>query len=98
MKTTELKDYLDDITLFSATQEEPQWMLELRQKALEKAQELDLPKIERVKMHRWPLMNVGNINEEVLGNPVLPSFDELEDNPMIIQGRTTTLYERTPVE
>lgn len=98
MKTTELKDYLDDITLFSATQEEPQWMLELRQKALEKAQELDLPKIERVKMHRWPLMNVGNINEEVLGNPVLPSFDELEDNPMIIQGRTTTLYEQMPVE
>jgi Fe-S cluster assembly protein SufD len=43
-------------------------------------------------------MNVGNLNEEILGNPVLPSFDEMEDNPMIIQGRTTTLYEQMPVE
>lgn len=98
MKPTELKDYLDDITLFSSSQEEPQWMLDLRLNALEKAAELDLPKIERVKIHRWPLMNVGNLNEEVLGNPVLPSFDEMEDNPMIIQGRTTTLYEQMPVE
>lgn len=98
MKPTELKDYLDDITLFSSSQEEPQWMLDLRLNALEKAAELDLPKIERVKIHRWPLMNVGSLNEEVLGNPVLPSFDEMEDNPMIIQGRTTTMYEQMPVE
>lgn len=98
MKNVNLKDYLDDITLFSASQEEPQWMLDLRLKALEKCEELDLPKIERVKIHRWPLMNVGNLNEEILGNPVLPSFDEMEDNPMIIQGRTTTLYEQMPVE
>lgn len=98
MKNANLKDYLDDITLFSASQEEPQWMLDLRLKALEKCEELDLPKIERVKIHRWPLMNVGNLNEEILGSPVLPSFDEMEDNPMIIQGRTTTLYEQMPVE
>ncbi|MGF2189937.1 Fe-S cluster assembly protein SufD [Vagococcus fluvialis] len=98
MKNADLKDYLDDITLFSTSQEEPQWMLDLRLKALEKCEELDLPKIERVKIHRWPLMNVGNLNEEILGNPVLPSFDEMEDNPMIIQGRTTTLYEQMPVE
>ena len=97
MKPIELKDYLDDITLFSSSQEEPQWMLDLRLNALEKAAELDLPKIERVKIHRWPLMNVGSLNEEVLGNPVLPSFDEMEDNPMIIQGRTTTMYEHMPV-
>jgi Fe-S cluster assembly protein SufD len=77
MKNANLKDYLDDITLFSASQEEPQWMLDLRLKALEKCEELDLPKIERVKIHRWPLMNVGNLNEEILGNPVLPSFDEM---------------------
>ncbi|MGO3732078.1 MAG: Fe-S cluster assembly protein SufD [Vagococcus sp.] len=98
MKKIELTDYLDDMTLFSASQEEPQWMLDLRKKAFEKAQELELPRIERVKLHRWPLMNVGALNEEVLGNPVLPSFDELEDNPMIIQGRTSTLYEQMPTE
>ena len=98
MKKIELNDYLEDMTLFSASQEEPQWMLDLRLKALEKISELELPQIERVKIHRWPLMNVGNLNEEILGNPVLPEFDKIEDNPMIIQGRTTTLYEQMPVE
>ncbi|HCM90745.1 MULTISPECIES: Fe-S cluster assembly protein SufD [Vagococcus] len=98
MKNFNIQDYLDDVTLFSASQEEPQWMLNLRLKAVEKMNTLELPHIERVKIHRWPLMNVGNLNEEILGNPVMPSFDELEDNPMIIQGRTTTLYEQMPVE
>ena len=98
MKNFNIEDYLDDITLFSASQEEPQWMLDLRLKAAKQLTELELPNIERVKIHRWPLMNVGNLNEEILGNPVMPSFDEMEDNPMIIQGRTTTLYEQMPVE
>lgn len=98
MKNFNIQDYLDDVTLFSAGQEEPQWMLDLRLKAVEKMNTLELPHIERVKVHRWPLMNVGNLNEEILGNPVMPSFDELEDNPLIIQGRTTTFYEQMPVE
>lgn len=98
MKNFNIQDYLDDVTLFSASQEEPQWMLDLRLKAVEKMNTLELPHIERVKVHRWPLMNVGNLNEEILGNPVMPSFDELEDNPLIIQGRTTTFYEQMPVE
>lgn len=98
MKNFNIQDYLDDVTLFSAGQEEPQWMLDLRLKAVKKMNTLELPHIERVKVHRWPLMNVGNLNEEILGNPVMPSFDELEDNPLIIQGRTTTFYEQMPVE
>lgn len=98
MKNFNIQDYLDDVTLFSASQEEPQWMLDLRLKAVEKMNTLELPHIERVKVHRWPLMNVGNLNEEILGNPAMPSFDELEDNPLIIQGRTTTFYEQMPVE
>ncbi|MGX7014101.1 Fe-S cluster assembly protein SufD [Vagococcus silagei] len=98
MKSVELNKYLDDITLFSASQEEPQWLLEMRLSALEKAETLPLPKIERVKYHRWPLMNVGNLNEELIGDLVLPAFDELEDNPLIIQGRTTTMYEQLSSE
>lgn len=98
MKQIELNDYLDDITLFSASQEEPKWMLDLRLAALKEAHDLPLPVIERVKFHRWPLMNVGTMNEELLGDPVLPAFDELEDQPLIIQGRTTTLYEQMPSE
>lgn len=98
MKESNLTAYLEDISLFSASQEEPQWMLDLRMDALKQADDLALPVIERVKIHRWPLMNVGSLNEEVVGEPVLPSFDELEDNPMILQGRTTTFYEQMPTE
>ena len=98
MKESNLTAYLEDISLFSASQEEPQWMLDLRMDALKQADDLALPVIERVKIHRWPLMTVGSLNEEVVGEPVLPSFDELEDNPMILQGRTTTFYEQMPTE
>ncbi|WP_326716578.1 Fe-S cluster assembly protein SufD [Vagococcus jeotgali] len=98
MKSVNLQAYLDDITLFSASLEEPKWMLDRRLEALKKVDELELPVIERVKYHRWPLMNVGSINEEYQGAPILPSFDEIEDNPLVIQGRTTTFYEQMPVE
>ncbi|MGY3765456.1 Fe-S cluster assembly protein SufD [Vagococcus vulneris] len=98
MERLELKNYLDEITLFSASQEEPSWMLDIRKKALALAEELPLPVIERVKFHRWPLMKVRELNEEELGEPVMPAFDELGDNPMIIQGRTTTHYEQMPTE
>lgn len=98
MKSVNLQAYLDDITLFSASLEEPKWMLDRRLEALKKVDELELPVIGRVKYHRWPLMNVGSINEEYQGAPILPSFDEIEDNPLVIQGRTTTFYEQMPVE
>ncbi|UUV99485.1 Fe-S cluster assembly protein SufD [Vagococcus luciliae] len=98
MKSANVTDYLDDVTLFSASQEEPQWMLERRKEALNKIDDLELPAIERVKYHRWPLMNVGDLNNEVINEEVLPSFTELEDNPLIIQGRTTTYFEQMPVE
>lgn len=32
MKSANVTDYLDDVTLFSASQEEPQWMLERRKR------------------------------------------------------------------
>ncbi|AQP54623.1 Fe-S cluster assembly protein SufD [Vagococcus penaei] len=98
MERLELKNYLDEITLFSASQEEPSWMLDIRKKALALAEELPLPVIERVKFHRWPLLEVRDLNDEVLGTPVLPAFDEMEDNPLIIQGRTTTHFEQLSTE
>lgn len=96
MKNVELKDYLDDITLFSASQGEPKWMLDMRLDALKKAEELELPKIERVKIHRWPLTTVGDINQEETVCDVLPDFSESPDNPVIVQGRTTTYMEQMP--
>ena len=54
-----LQDYLGAVKVFSAIKEEPTWMLELREQALEKATTLDFPNIERVKYERWPLFNIS---------------------------------------
>ena len=39
-----LQDYLEQVNVFSALKEEPEWMLELRQAALAKVDELAFPK------------------------------------------------------
>ena len=54
-----LQDYLGVVKVFSAIKEEPTWMLELREKALEKIEALPFPTIERVKYERWPLFNIS---------------------------------------
>ncbi|OFI50551.1 Fe-S cluster assembly protein SufD [Floricoccus tropicus] len=51
-----LLNYLESVKKFSAEKNEPAWMLEKRLDALEKADELELPKIERVRYERWPLL------------------------------------------
>lgn len=40
-----LQDYLDQVNVFSALKEEPEWMLELRQAALAKVDELRFQKL-----------------------------------------------------
>lgn len=51
-----LQNYLESVKEFSAEKNEPAWMLEKRLDALKKADELELPKIERVRYERWPLL------------------------------------------
>lgn len=93
MKDVTTKNYLDDIKAFSLRNEEPTWMTELRTAALEKAESLELPSIERVKFHRWPLFNV-NTEEYTPQKTSVPSFDEMEDNPVIVQQNSVTTFEQ----
>lgn len=97
MKDMNVKTYLDDIHAFSAQMEEPLWMTELRVSALEKAVELELPMIERVKFHRWPLFNV-NIEAYVPASANVPNFGEMKDNPVIVQQNSATIFEQLSVE
>jgi len=96
-----LKDYLDAVNVFSALKEEPAWMLELRQAALEKVETLAFPVIERVKYDRWPLFNIDEEalrGNEAFSGVLLPSFDEMQDHPMIIQQNGTTAFEQLSQE
>lgn len=86
----------ENILAFSQAQAEPIWLQERRLAAFEKVEELELPKIERVKFHRW---NLGDgtlaINEE-LGN--VPDFTALGNNPKLVQVGTQTVLEQLPAE
>lgn len=93
------KNYLDEIRGFSVIQGEPKWMLDLRLSALQKLETLELPEIERVKIKRWPLLNVGHFEEasweDELGSNVY-SFDQAEDHPLIVQQGSLTTIEQLP--
>lgn len=89
---TKWTDYLDDLRAYSAAWEEPQWMTELRLAALEKIDTLPLPTIEKVRFARWNLYNVKPTHQEISGT--VPSFDEIPDNPMVVQAGENTIFEQ----
>lgn len=99
MVETHWKNYLDEIRDFSVIQGEPKWMLDLRLAALEKLETLKLPNIERVKIKRWPLFNVGHLTEQSWDDEFTGSvfsFDQSEDHPMVVQQGSMTMIEQMP--
>ncbi|MTB65184.1 Fe-S cluster assembly protein SufD [Streptococcus sp. zg-86] len=84
------------IKLFSQAHAEPAWLRNLRQAAFEKIDTLDLPKIERVKFHRWNLGD-GRITESEATSNV-PDFTALGDNPKLVQVGTQTVFEQLSPE
>lgn len=88
-------DYLDEVTAFSLEHEEPAWMTELRTTALRNADESELPHIDRVKFHRWPLLNV-HMESYVPSEGNVASFDQMKDNPLIVQQGSFHAFEQLP--
>ncbi|MBF8807488.1 MAG: Fe-S cluster assembly protein SufD [Enterococcus lacertideformus] len=97
MKENNWLDQLDAVTDFSLSKGEPQWMTNFRQVALEKANQLPLPQIERVKFHRWDLFDVNEMTEQFSETGNVPSFDTMKDNPILVQEGTTTVFEQLPM-
>ncbi|KXT86835.1 Fe-S cluster assembly protein SufD [Streptococcus oralis] len=86
----------ETIKLFSEMHAEPSWLADLRQKAFDKIESLELPVIERVKFHRWNLGN-GTITESEPSANV-PDFMTLDNHLKLVQVGTQTVFEQTPVE
>lgn len=85
---------IENITLFSELHAEPSWLQDLRKKAFDKIDQLELPTIERVKFHRWNLGD-GTITEsEVSAN--IPDFTALDSNVKLVQFGTQTVFEQIP--
>lgn len=51
------------VAALSRSKNEPAWMTELRVQALEKAAELELPKLEKTKINRWNISAYGSATE-----------------------------------
>ncbi|MBG9367778.1 Fe-S cluster assembly protein SufD [Streptococcus sp. NLN64] len=86
----------ESILAFSQAQAEPVWLQDLRLKAFDKIQELDLPRIERVKFHRWNLGDGRLELSEASGN--VPAFADLSSNPKLVQVGTQTVLEQLSPE
>ena len=81
---------------FSQLHAEPDWLFQLRQQAFDKIDQLELPRIERVKFHRWNLGD-GRISESEPLTSV-PDFTALEDNLKLVQMGTQTVLEQLPAD
>ncbi|ALD68262.1 MULTISPECIES: Fe-S cluster assembly protein SufD [Streptococcus] len=86
----------ENIKLFSEMHAEPSWLADLRQKAFDKIETLELPVIERVKFHRWNLGD-GTITESEPSANV-PDFTALDNHLKLVQVGTQTVFEQIPVE
>ena len=86
----------ETIKLFSEMHAEPSWLADLRQKAFDKIESLELPVIERVKFHRWNLGD-GTITESEPSANV-PDFTDLDNHLKLVQVGTQTVFEQIPVE
>ncbi len=94
----EFTDYLDAVNVFSATKEEPSFMSALRQQAIAEIDALPLPHIERVRFDRWPLFEITEVglSGEVAVDASVPAFDEMKNNPTIVQQDDLTVFEQLP--
>ncbi|HCT96587.1 Fe-S cluster assembly protein SufD [Vagococcus sp.] len=95
MKDVTWTDYTAQIQDYSLSQGEPEWLLNRRIQALEKIETLALPMIERVKIHRWPLTEVTTLIDDTVSGAVY-DFEQVENNPLIVQHSTQTLVEQMP--
>ena len=86
----------ESIIAFSQAKAEPLWLQDLRQAAFDKLDSLALPKIERVKFHRWNLGD-GTITENEPSANV-PDFTALGNNPKLVQVGTNTVLEQLPAD
>ncbi|EMB71235.1 Fe-S cluster assembly protein SufD [Streptococcus mutans] len=86
----------ESILIFSQSKAEPAWLQEKRLAAFDKIDDLELPRIERVKFQRWNLGD-GTITESPISANV-PDFTSFGENPKLVQLGTQTVLESLPAK
>ena len=80
------------IKAYSQAHAEPSWLYDLREKAFDKIEHLALPKIERVRFHRWNFGQGELADNEPSGH--VPDFTALGEAPKLVQVGTQTVLEQ----
>ncbi|EMC28910.1 putative ABC transporter, membrane protein [Streptococcus mutans ST6] len=86
----------ESILTFSQSKAEPAWLQEKRLAAFDKIDDLELPRIERVKFQRWNLGD-GTITESPISTNV-PDFTSFGENLKLVQLGTQTVLESLPAK
>lgn len=86
----------ESILTFSQSKAEPAWLQEKRLAAFDKIDDLELPRIERVKFQRWNLGD-GTITESPISANV-SDFTSFGENPKLVQLGTQTVLESLPAK
>lgn len=86
----------ESILTFSQSKAEPAWLQEKRLAAFDKIDDLELPRIERVKFQRWNFGD-GTITESPISANV-PDFTSFGENPKLVQLGTQTVLESLPAK
>lgn len=100
VNTSDLLFSRDTITQLSQKNAEPEWMLDLRLEALEKASSLPLPKVEKTNIRFWNFTDFQPYTEEPMLSQfhelpeVVRSFAEAQENRrnLVFQHNSTVVY------
>lgn len=100
VKQKQFVEYRVALQEYSSSKGEPEWMLQLRLKALNQIDELPLPKIERVTFNRWPLFEVPVLDtrQPPVAADASQWVEEKEETARIVQTGTQTLMKELPQE
>lgn len=96
-KKTNFVSHASLVEAYSKANNEPDWMLDLRLKALDKVDSLEEPVIERLRYNRWPLWQVPELDtDETSDIDIYDYVDEKADATRVIQAGNKSAVETLP--
>ena len=90
--------HADAVQAYSKELQEPDWMLQLRLEALDKIDDLQEPRIERLRYNRWPLWQLPNLEagDQASDIDYTKYVPELHTDNIVIQAGNQSVVEELP--
>ncbi len=74
---TKLNISVEDLVNYSASQNEPQWMTDLRKDSFQKLEQLEMPKPDKTKINRW---DFDSFKSHTVESDTFESIDKLPES------------------